>query len=191
MSQDAILKRKRITVSDYHRMVEVGILAPDERIELIHGELIEMSPSGPLHNSIITRMHRFLQKKLGDRILIFAQSPISISTHSEPEPDLAIVQWQADFYAAKHPEPKDIHWLVEVSDTSLTKDEVVKAPLYASAGIPVLWMVNIPSHQLEVFVRPSELGYQQHQVFQVTDQIQLPNSGIVVPIMELIGPKPE
>lgn len=191
MSQDAILKRKRITVSNYHRMVEVGILAPDERIELIHGELIEMSPSGPLHSSIITRMHRFLQHKLGDDILIFAQSPISISTHSEPEPDLTIVQWQVDFYAAKHPEPNDIHWLVEVSDRSLTKDKVVKAPLYASAGIPVFWMVNIPSHRLEVFTGPSEVGFQHHQVFEVTDQIQLPNSGIAVSVRELIGPKPE
>lgn len=191
MSRDTILKRKRITCSDYHRMVDVGILDPDERIELIHGELIEMTPSGPLHSSVISRMHRLLQRRLGDNAIIFAQSPISIPPYSEPEPDLAIVLWQSDFYATKHPEPDTIFWLVEVSDTSLAKDEVVKAPLYAAAGIPVLWLVNIPSHQLEVFSGPSKLGYQHHQVFQVTDQIQLPNTGIVVPVMELIGPKPE
>lgn len=101
------------------------------------------------------------------------------------------MRWQSDFYATKHPEPGTILWLVEVSDTSLAKDEVVKAPLYAAAGIPVVWLVNIPVHQLEVFSDPSELGYQHHQIFQVEDQIQLPDSELTVPVIELIGPRPE
>jgi len=191
MSQDAILKRKLITCADYHRMAEAGILDPDERIELIHGELIEMSPSGPLHSSIITRMHRLLQNTLGDNALIFAQSPIRIPPYSEPEPDLAVVQWQSDFYANRHPEPTDILWLVEVSDTSLAKDEMVKAPLYAAAGIQVFWIVNIAMHQLEVFSGPTTLDYKQRDIFQLGDQVILPDMDLKVSLLELIGPKPE
>jgi Uma2 family endonuclease len=131
--------RHRFSVEQYHRMIDAGIFAPDDRLELIHGELIKMSPINRRHAACCARIS-YLLERLGRRAMKRIQDPITL-TDSEPQPDVAIVRWRDDFYLAGHPTPPDIYWVIEVADTNIAYDREVKVPLYMQAGIPEVWLV--------------------------------------------------
>jgi len=141
--------RHRFSVEQYHRMIDAGIFAPDDRLELIHGELIKMSPINRRHAACCARIS-YLLERLGRRAMKRIQDPITL-TDSEPQPDIAIVRWRDDFYLVGHPTPPDIYWVIEVADTTITYDRGVKVPLYLSAGIPEVWLVNLDEDCLEVY----------------------------------------
>lgn len=146
------------TVEQYHRMIEAGIL--DEcQVELLSGEIIEMSPEGTPHASLSTRAAEYLRQLLGDRVQVREGKPITLAT-SEPQPDLAIVQRVEDDYWNHHPYPDNIFWLVEFSHSSLEKDREMKRKVYATAGIAEYWLVNLQTMQLTVFRSPQEGDYQ-------------------------------
>jgi len=142
--------RHRFSVEQYHRMIDAGIFAPDDRLELIHGELIKMSPINRRHAAGVDRLNFLLADRLNRRALHRIQNPITL-TDSEPQPDVAIVRWRDDFYLAGHPTPPDIYWVIEVADTNIAYDREVKVPLYMQAGIPEVWLVNLDADCLEVY----------------------------------------
>ncbi len=159
------IKRHLISVERYDQMIAAGIIEEDERLELLGGEIIEMSPIGIPHAACVKRLNRFFNRKLGNQAIIGVQDPIHIDQYSEPQPDIVVLHLRDDFYAGGHPEPEDIILLIEVADTSLAYDREQKLPRYAQAGIAEVWIVNLMEQQVEVYLRPSPQGYQQTAIF--------------------------
>jgi len=144
------MMRHRFSVEQYHRMIDAGIFAPEDRLELIHGELVTMSPINRRHAAGVDRLNLLLADRLNRRALHRIQNPITLAD-SEPQPDVAIVRWRDDFYLAGHPTPPDIYWVIEVADTNIAYDREVKVPLYMQAGIPEVWLVHLDADCLEVY----------------------------------------
>ncbi len=147
--------RKQFTVDDYYQMSESGILAPDERVELIEGEVTSMSPVGPQHAACVDRLNSLLNRHFGPQKIVRVQSPVRLSSYSEPEPDVAVLRPRKDFYAGAHPAPADTLLVIEVADTSIGYDRQIKVPLYARAGIPEVWLVDMAEQNIEVYWEPS------------------------------------
>lgn len=152
------------TLDQYHRMIEAGIL-DDCRVELLQGEIVEMSPEGEPHAFYSTRARDSLIRLLGERALVRDGKPVTLpAVGSEPEPDLAIVQPLGREYLNHHPYPENIFWIVEFSNTSLKKDLDAKARVYAAAGIVEYWVVNLKSMELIVMREPLQDEYQSQNV---------------------------
>lgn len=139
-------------------MGDAGVFAPDQRLELIDGEIIEMSPIGSRHAGTVNRLIRIFSD-LGDRAVVAAQNPARISDLSEPQPDITVLRWRPDFYSAAHPRPEDVLLLIEVSDSTISWDRRVKRALYAAAGISEMWIVDLGSSVLEIATDPGPEGY--------------------------------
>jgi hypothetical protein len=159
MSEMAVdYQRRPITVAEYHRMARVGILEPEERVELIAGEIVAMPPLGPSHTDATTRLtHAFF--RLNGRAWVRVQGSIRLSDISEPQPDLALVRWKEEGYKRRLPGPSDILLLIEVGDSSRTFDRRVKVPLYARSGVPEVWLVDVREACIHVFRDPNEGKY--------------------------------
>jgi Uma2 family endonuclease len=155
----AELTRVRFSVDDYHRMGEVGILDEDDRVELIDGEIVAMSPVGSLHAGTVNRLNRLLTRALGDTAVVALQNPVQLSDDTESEPDLAVLLPRDDFYTTAHPLPADVLLLIEVADRSLPADRRVKLPRYAQAAIRESWLVNLDAGEIERHTNPDSTGY--------------------------------
>lgn len=149
--------RRRFTVHDYHRMAEAGILHEDDRVELIEGEIVEMTPIGARHAHAVRMLNQLLSNQVRDEFLIDVQNPVRLDERNEPQPDLAVLR--ARDYRRSLPGPEDTLLLVEVSDTTLAYDRDVKLPLYARAGVPEVWIVDLGNEVLERHTGPSGDGY--------------------------------
>lgn len=156
-------QKRYFNVDEYYRMAEVGLLSPDDRVELIEGEIVEMSPIGKTHGGTVKRSNNFLNRELGDALIVSVQDPIRIDDFSEPQPDLALLKPRKDFYRNSHPTSEDVLVVIEVSDTSLNYDRNVKLPLYARAGIPEAWLMILPKDVIEVHSQPKDGKYQKVQ----------------------------
>lgn len=157
----APVTRRHFTVDEYHRLAEAGILTEDDRIELIAGELVTMSPIGTRHAACVKRLNRLLGRALGVRALIGVQDPIWLGDETEPQPDLAVLRPRPDDYARGHPTASDVLLLIEVADTSQRYDREVKVPLYARAGIPEVWLVDLTAETIERYAEPANGTYRQ------------------------------
>jgi Uma2 family endonuclease len=155
----AVLTRVRFTVDDYHRMADAGILAEDDRVELIDGEIVRMSPVGAQHAGTTKKLNRLLTLTLGDAAMIGVQDPVRLADDTEPEPDISVLRPRADFYRQSHPVPPEILLLIEVADTSLLADRLVKIPRYARAGVPEVWLVDLDHRRIERHTGPAAAGY--------------------------------
>ena len=145
-------RRRRWTVDEYYRMAEVGLLGPDERTELIDGEVLRMSPQNSRHATVIGRVERALRGVLPEGLHLRTQMPLRLSQETEPEPDLAVVTGDLDDYADAHPTTAAL--VVEISDSTLRFDRRAKAAVYAQAGIPEYWVVNVRRREVEVHTQP-------------------------------------
>jgi Uma2 family endonuclease len=155
------LLKRLFTVAEYHKMAEAGILGEDDRVELLNGEIVAMSPIGSRHAGTVKRLlDQFIPLQGARRVILSVQDPIRLGEHSEPQPDLALLKPRPDFYASSHPGPEDVLLAVEVADQSAAVDREVKVPLYARWGIPEVWLVDLAEEQVEVFRQPSPHGYQ-------------------------------
>jgi Uma2 family endonuclease len=153
------VKRYRFTVEQYHRMGEAGILSPECRVELIDGEIFEMSPINPWHSGVVNWLnHRFVTA-LGRRVVVHVQNPTIVDRRSEPQPDLMLLTPREDFYRTAHPTPADALLVVEVAETSLAYDRRRKLPLYARTGVSEVWIVNHRADAIDVFRDPSPGSY--------------------------------
>jgi Uma2 family endonuclease len=163
--------RRRFTADEYLRMAEAGILTEDDRVELIDGEIVEMSPTGRRHVAAVNRCNRVFSRSVGARALVSIQNPVHLAPYDEPEPDVVLLRPRADDYADELARPADILLLVEVADSSLEYDRQTKLPLYAAAGIPEAWLLNLREHRLEVHREPSPTGYVRSQVYRPGERV--------------------
>jgi Uma2 family endonuclease len=138
------------SLDDYHQMIRSGLL-DDRSLELINGEIIQMSPEGVSHSFYCRSTAKYLRSILGDRAEISEAHPITLPNDSEPEPDIAIVRTPDTLYQTRHPFPEDIFWLIEIANSTLAKDLGVKRDLYAQSGIPEYWVMNLQTSELVVF----------------------------------------
>ncbi len=180
------VKKYSLTTDHFHKMIETNILPEDEPIELIEGELIEMVPINPPHAGKTGRLNQIFSPAVQNLALVYVQTPIWLSNHSQPQPDLTIVRLRDDFYETAHPQPQDILLLIEVSDTSVTYDRNIKIPLYGRYGIKEVWLIDLPKQRVEIYTQVSEEGYRQVQFPHHNEQIaltQLPK--VVIPLAKI------
>jgi Uma2 family endonuclease len=181
------LPRRRFTVDEVNQMVEQGILGEDEHVELLDGELVVMSPQGPPHASQVADLVHRLTKAYDGKGHVRPQLPLEVPPHSIPEPDLAVVRGDPRDYRQRHPVGRDVLLVIEVARTSQRIDRK-KIRIYALAGAPTYWLIDLPKNQVEVFRRPSAEGeYAEHVVYGVGQDIPLPALAVRLPVSELVG----
>ncbi|MFN7117341.1 MAG: Uma2 family endonuclease [Saprospiraceae bacterium] len=180
-------QKRLFTVEEYYKMAEVGILAPDARVELINGEIIEMSPIKSNHAGHVRRISTLLNEILLRKAIIDIQNPLHINAHSEPQPDIMVLKLSPDFYTSRHPKPEDVYLLIEVADTSVRYDREVKLPLYAAAGVPEVWIVNLKKRCVEQYRQPKDDEYTLHEVAQEDDILQLTSFDIKIEASAILG----
>ncbi|MGF1601438.1 MAG: Uma2 family endonuclease [Thermosynechococcaceae cyanobacterium] len=174
---------RRITTAEYHQMANVGILAADEQVELIAGQIIQKMPKGPAHSALCKRLEKLLEHRLGDQVLVRLQDPIQLNSYSEPEPDIVVVRPSPNFYADHHPTSTDVYLIIAIADTTIQRDLSTKADLYAEAGITDYWVVSITTQELHVFREPQPDGYQRQLILRAQQSVSLlafPNCTITV-----------
>jgi len=174
---DMKASRHKLTVADYRRMGETGILGPDDRVELIAGEIIDMSPIGSLHAAVVDLLASLFHRHCGPRAIVRVQSPILLDEASQPQPDLAILRPRADFYRDALPGPADVLLLVEVADSSLPFDLGVKVPLYAAATIPETWVIDAATLTSHCFRRPGGDRYTAATIIAATEALSCDPAG--------------
>jgi Uma2 family endonuclease len=152
-------QRKLFTTAEYHQMIQTGVFDEDDRLELVEGEVTEMSPISSNHAGGVNRLSELLRERLKGRALVSVQNPVHLSEYSEPQPDLALLRPRADYYAGSHPTPDDALLVVEIAETSAGLDRNVKMPMYARAGIAEAWLVSLADGWIEVYREPSSVGY--------------------------------
>lgn len=157
------LDKRLLTVDEYHKMGEVGILQ-EKGIELINGEIIIMSPIGSKHSAHVNKITAIFNNLLIGKAIISSQNPVIIDGHSEPEPDIAILKYHGDFYEEQHPRAEDVLLIIEVALSSLDYDRNIKLPLYAEAGIPEVWIFNLQSNVVEIYTSPKEKYYTHNEL---------------------------
>ena len=195
--------RHLISVDAFHRMGETGILGPQDRVELIDGEIIDMSPIGVLHAAIVDVLVRHFGRRAGESVFVRCQNPLRLDNISEPEPDIAILRPRADFYMTAHPGAADVLLVIEVADTSLAYDLGTKVPLYARHGIPEVWVIDAATRQTRVFRRPvgsggtgssggsgyaEEVGVEPHEAVSCAGVVDDAGGRVVVELARLLPP---
>jgi Uma2 family endonuclease len=175
----------RFTVADYYRMGEAGVLAADARVELIEGEIIDMAPIGSPHSGTLSFLIGRFTRLVPDTASLSVQSPLRLSDLSEPQPDLMLLQPRPDHYRHSHPGPADALLLVEVVESSLAFDRDVKLPLYATAGIPEIWLVDLNERALLRHQAPAGGCYQT--IERLTDPGALALAAIPGASVDLAG----
>jgi Uma2 family endonuclease len=153
-----VLSTVKWSVEDYHQMIKTGLL-DDRPVELLAGEIVAMSPEGESHAFFSSEAGNYLARVLGDRAFLRHAKPITLPNGSEPEPDLAIVQPLGREYLTHHPYPENIFWVIEYANSSLEKDGTVKYHIYAEAGIPEYWLVNLQTGELIIYRQPRGREY--------------------------------
>jgi Uma2 family endonuclease len=179
----AELLTRRFTVQDYHRMVDAGILREDDRVELIRGQVVTMSPIGPPHAALVDRALRTMDRAVGDRAIVRVQGSVQLDEYSQPQPDIALLRPRADFYCSAHPLPPDILLVVEVAQSSLGYDRGLKAGLYAEAGIEEYWVVDVTGRRLIAYSDAHNGEYRSVRVLTSEDVLTpklLPGCSIAV-----------
>lgn len=182
------LAKHYFTVSEYERMGATGVFAPDARLELIAGEIIEISPIGSSHAACVDLITSILNEQLSGRAIVRPQNPIVLDDFSEPQPDIAVLRFRADRYRDAHPRSNDVLIVIEISDSTVEKDRNVKLPLYARAGIGEALIFNLPEDQLECFSQPQADGYQEHSILKRGEQFSSATvSGLTLDVETILG----
>jgi len=162
--------KHRFSVEEYYRMAETGVLRPDARVELLDGEINDRSPIGPFHGSVTRFLIEFFTDASKRRWMTDAQNPVRLDDHFEPQPDLVLLEPSGDYYRKRHPQPKDVFLLVEISDTSLERDKEEKLPAYGRSGIAEVWIVDLNEQTIEVYRQPNFAGYGSKTILSAGDK---------------------
>jgi Uma2 family endonuclease len=179
--------KHRFNVKEYYRMAETGVLRPDARVELLNGEIIDMSPIGPFHGGVTNFLNQFFTNAAKNRWITSVQNPIRLDDHSEPQPDLVLLKPAPDFYRKHHPRPADVFLVVEVSDTTLEGDQTEKLPVYGRSDIAEVWIVNLNEFAVEVYREPHFNGYGSKAILRAGSQaIPLAFPDAAVDVAELL-----
>lgn len=186
LSTEAPFTIRKWTVKEYHKLGELGFFHPEERVELISGNIITISAKGTANTSATRRTANVLRDILGNQVDVYNKSPIALDDNSEPEPDIALVRIDPFDYATHHPTPSEVYLIIEVADSSLTFDREIKAKAYARSGIADYWVLNVNDRQLHVFREPAENGYQSELILGENGSIsplQFPTVNIAIQAM--------
>jgi Uma2 family endonuclease len=159
MAVEVAATRRRFTRAEYHRMAEVGILREHDRVELIKGEIVEMSPIGRRHKAFVGNLNQLLAVRLAGRAVVWMQNPIVLADDTEPEPDVTVLRRRPVSYKEQEARAEDVLLLIEVADSSLDYDRLTKLRLYAEAGIPEYWVVDCTAETVEIHRTPGAEGY--------------------------------
>ena len=163
--------RRLFTREEYHRMAEVGILKPTDRVELIRGEIVEMSPIGRRHQAFVDNMTQLLTLRIAGRAIVSVQNPVVLAADTEPEPDLKIIRRRSVPYKELEAHGDDALLIIEVAETSLSYDRSTKLRLYAETGIPEYWVVDCAAESVEVHRTPDASGYRDVSRFTGTASV--------------------
>jgi Uma2 family endonuclease len=173
----------RLSVDQYHAMIREGILTDDDPVELLEGWLVSKMPKNPPHRIVTRLLRQALERLIPDAWYVDTQEPIT-TADSEPEPDVVVVRGETRQYLDRHPGPEDVALVIEVADTTLQRDRTFKKRLYARAGIPVYWIVNLPEQVCEVYTEPSGVvarpDYHQRQAYGMADAIPVVLEGVEI-----------
>ncbi|AUC62336.1 putative dioxygenase [Cyanobacterium sp. HL-69] len=167
------LPRKKFAIEEYHQIITSGVLKEDYLIELINGEIFEMSPVGFKHASCVKKINYLFAEKLGSKVIIGVQDPIKLNNNSEPQPDIVLLKPRKDFYANDHPTVEDIFLLIEVADSSIDYDRTFKIPIYAENKVQEVWLVDLNQNLLEVYQNPQKNYYQNITKLSSEDSLTL------------------
>lgn len=167
----AQLARKRFTTDEYRLMHDAGVFDEDSRVELVEGEILEMSPIGPRHASCVDKLTHLLFQALVEKAIVRVQNPIHLGEFSEPQPDLTVVKSRTDFYARSLPSASDVLVAIEVSDTTSEKDRLTKIPAYARAELSEAWLVDLYNDRIEIYSQPLNGLYQEVRIIQRGQEI--------------------
>jgi len=177
------------TVEEYHQMAEAGIFHPEERVELIAGQIIRMSAKGTAHSSTVGRIYKLLENCLGQQAWIRTEQPVVLDDFSEPEPDVAVVRLDPLDYADHHPTPSEVYLIIEVADSSLKYDRETKAKAYAKSGIADYWVLDVIDRKLHVFREPTQEGYHSEVIFSEeasVSALQFPD--VAIALQDILPP---
>jgi Uma2 family endonuclease len=179
---------RRFTAAEYFQMIEAGVFTDEERLELLDGEIVQMSPIGDPHSSCVRRLNAVLHRLFADRAIVDVQAPMIVGTTYVPQPDLALLRPRADFYATATPTPADCLLVIEVGDTSADFDRQVKLPRYARGGVTEVWLVDLQREVVVVYREPAGDAYQQVQLFRRGETISVAAlQGPAVPVQAILG----
>ena len=165
-------QRRRLTVDDFAKMCEVGILSADDRVELIDGELVEMPPKGSEHAGIVNELANVLPGLLDPAVRLRVQSSVQLTRYTQPEPDLAVVSRDSRLYLRRHPQPEQILIAIEVADSSLKYDREQKMPRYAAAGVPEAWLVDVRARTITVYTDATAEGYRASRTLGWSEELE-------------------
>ncbi|NEQ41126.1 MAG: Uma2 family endonuclease [Okeania sp. SIO3I5] len=182
------LLRQLFTVDQYYKMLDAGVFTENERVELIRGEIIKMSPIGVRHGDCVDSLAELFILRLVQTVTVRVQNPVRLNDNSEPQPDVSLVQRRQGFRQTQQPQPENVFLLIEVSDTTIKYDREIKVPLYAENNIVEVWLVNLNEECLEVYRQPTANGYEIVQTFQRGENVTiqaLPN--VTFTVDEILG----
>lgn len=169
-------------------MAEVGILCEDDRVELLDGEIWRMSAIGSRHIACVNRLTASISRQIDRSVIMSVQNSIQLDDYTEPQPDLALLRMQPDFYAEALPTAADVVLLIEVADTSLEFDRRIKLPRYAQAGVPEVWLVDLKEKLVRVYTQPAESGYQAIRQLQPDQTVVATTiAGLAVAVKDILG----
>ncbi|PWU17084.1 MAG: Uma2 family endonuclease [Candidatus Rokuibacteriota bacterium] len=182
-------ERRRFTLEEYHRLGETGILGEDERVELVEGEIVKMTPIGWNHASVVARIATLFWARFGERTIVWVQNPLMLPRQvSEFQPDVALLKRRSDFYRGKPVEPDDALLVVEVMDSSVAYDRRVKLPIYARGSAPEVWLVDVNASTVEAHRSPTAAGYQDRRLVDRAGSITpLAFPDVTLPVVEIVG----
>jgi Uma2 family endonuclease len=184
------LVRRRFTVDEYYQMAEAGILHEDDRVELIEGEIVEMTPIGPGHASSVDDLAALLVLRIGNAAIVKIQNPVHLDDYNEPQPDIMLVRPRRDRYRRSHPQPADVLLVVEVGATSAAFDRRVKLPLYARFGIPEVWLVDLARATVRAYRDPTPTGYRTARTYRRGERLApLAFPDLQLAVADIVGPE--
>ena len=176
------------TVDAYHRLAELGVLDEDDRVELLDGQIVEMTPIGGAHAACVIRLNHLLSRRSGGDISVSVQNPVVLADRWEPQPDIAVLRRPGGLSGAWLPRPRDVLLVIEVADTSLERDRDVKIPRYAQAGIREAWLVDLVGEAIGVYQGPGPDGYREMVTLTRGETLRpLLLSGVAIAADEILG----
>jgi len=180
---------RRFTADEYWQMVEAHVFDEDERLELIDGEIVQMSPIGDPHAACVRRLTALLSRLFAERAIVDVQNALRVGERYVPQPDLILLRPRADFYATRTPRPADCLVVIEVSDTTADFDRRIKAPRYARDGVAELWQIDLPRDVVLVFREPVGEAYQAVRVYQRGETLTIAALGEpTIAVEAILGP---
>ncbi len=153
-------------------MIEAGVLRPEDRVELIEGEILPMVPMGSAHAACIRKLNNCLSAQIQGEAILSIQCPLRLGERSEPEPDVLLLAPREDFYESAHPTASDVLLLIEVGDTSIAFDREIKIPLYARHGVPEVWLIDLSARRIEVYRSPGKSGYRRRRIIEAQGELR-------------------